>query len=92
MTTVVSCITLISICNEKDNKYLGKNETRKINKNDNQITQFLTDAISSISIISLVTFAYMRTNGICTSSICMTTAMCCVALINVCNEINIIYK
>ena len=29
MTTVVCCITLIYICNEKDNKYLGKNETRK---------------------------------------------------------------
>ena len=64
----------------------------KINKNYNHTIQFLTDAISFISIISLVTFAYMRTNGICTSSICMTTAMCCVALIYVCNEIKVIPK
>jgi len=62
----------------------------KIKINDNQTTQFLTDAISSISIISLVTFAYMRTNGICTSSICMTTAMICAALIHICNEMKII--
>ena len=92
MASVVSCIALVPIYNEKIINTYVRMEQVKIKTNANQTTQFLTDAISSISIISLVTFAYMRTNGIPTSSLYMTTAMCSVALIHICNEIKIISK